>query len=667
MANPAPEPHARLVSVPTTLTQLSDGGDTPILKLEITNSSELRAGYVTAYFPQPLQTQEVLRAFTEVGRHTMNSACLNVPVPSDRVNNHLRFQFFELEDIPGQIFTRRMVLQRQASGQLLQAAKFCSLYKQVEVHLYHINVAHSTQAEAEVAPHATLKLRCTSKPWSDDSAAFIHWLFGEAPHRASFYTTREAAVVRRYLENAQTYLDDVKHANVGLQPWLVCAEGFQDGKLPLWSMLLEYAHPIIRPGTEETLIRMAQVCHAKAGMPEQISRMRTSDWCELLCDVMAMLPLCTTYAPDRRRCFKRAIKQVPSTGEEPFTFKHRHLRTYKNGMDATTHGLVPEDQWVHSLVCPHYSSHGYDCEDGACTAYYVFHLIQSLNPDNVQDRWLHVLCLLARRYVCTLAVGTLVLPGKPARLTYHAYPVLIDAALMDQRLARDLGTTTKVVPPSKGSTDMFHPRTTRDSMYTGLPTMFVETTESTTACMDFTGGIDAATFFKTRVHCSLVHTKIPTSEMNPGSQYPHILLLQCPQLYARYGVVELALENRDGELGVQSKHLLEPSTFGTSSEWRVRKPADITDEMYTAVTQAVVQMPRTPGLPAAPPPSEQQPLPFLAAGKHRVLMFTNARYRVDVLPLIVSAAHKAGHRTEVYEGVEILEGIVLSYVIVDTN
>jgi len=315
-------------------------------------------------------------------------------------------------------------------------------------------------------------------------------------------------------------------------------------------------------------------------------------------------------------------------------------------------------------VCPNYSEHGYDCEDGAATAIYVFHMLKRLRAQAVAaDPWLEGLWELTQLYVCFLAVGTLVLPGD--KLTYHAFPLLVDELNVQLRAIKDKAPgwgrhLALRTPKQLKLFDLQEGGEVRREQ-ARLPTMAVETTESTSSCLNFDrdpeNTIDL--FSRARPDCPLVRCKVPTGIMKDAHQYRHLLFLLAPQLYPEYGIVEWAVESLKTGLGAPFQDVV--SDFAEGSQFRMVLPAPVDPDTVVAVRQAVLQLPRTRGLPLSVD-STQEVLPAPHIEPDETLLLFNSRYRDELLPQLIEDSHQKGFSCRVFNQVRVARDLDLTYV-----
>jgi hypothetical protein len=600
----------------------------PRLHLKLMNASSFCEGFLVFYFAQPQNSARPLSVSVRVGHAEDTVTDVYLFVPNDRINNRLYVEYYEYE-------TQGHVLQRQAVGMNRFSHQWPMHDLVTTIPLKGVNETEEGDAGSfDKHCHRDVVFTVMGAEWDEDTGPkhggdyddiMAQWnsmeKFGQAPQPVHHQD------VATYLVQLSQWLGERKQVEVkGLVPWDMVGENFESGQLPLWAFLTEYAHPELRTGTLESLSALVTTAAQMNGSwrpGQRVESLTLAQVQETLCDTMALLPLCLTYLEDQHRVLK------PGAGAQTV---------------QATDTFEPEDQWVHSLCFPVLKDAAYDCEDGAAVAYYVCRLLQTL-PRQPLDTLLGAIQMEANLYTAFVAIGTLKLGS--GEYTYHAYPLLMDTREVSKKLRQDLKT-----PPLE----------TTSTKIARRPVLFIETTESTTACPNFTGGHQAGAFMLGRLADSRVHCKVPQELMHDSGQYETVIQLMCPQLYETCGLTDFFCTGRSGaQLGVSGQDLRNYS----SGAWKAVVPVQTTHEVWDSVRLLNSQLPVTDGLPTI---DEVVPhVPQWDPTQGEVLIFCKASLVEELQTAIHEHCKLTGKGYAAWHDNPVLNDLSLAYFVIQTT
>lgn len=612
------------------------------LSLELLDPSTLGrgVGHLQAYFAQPLNTKQVERGSTFLTAVRTPTQSLEVPVPLDRCSNRLWFYLYLYDGSPED--PNVPVLHRQATGYCdLDEASVVKAEKGQEPN-YTVKLMATDQDldSKDATPWATLRFQVASVSWDGHPMIQSHDLFELLSHELLIKSVppfsrnpnyKDKALINQYLDRVAHWLKPIANTETKLPAWTVVYENFATGKLPNWAFLLEYCHPRV-DSVEQTytsLKRLACVAsHMNGCALTSLSQWTESQVLETLADTMALLPLCLHYTGD---CRRKTNTKSDDDDDDDDNKNHHGPRSW------TPSDFVQDDQWCHPLASPDPPREAYDCEDGSGTAFYVLRLLQTL-PSLPRSTLVGRLQEVAKRYVGFVAIVSLQLGDQAV---YHACPVLVDQGLVYTKMKTELKCHVPKV-----------------ANRTPLPTMLVETTESTTACSTFHGGFRQSAYAKSRFVDGVVHCKVPNEIMFPQGNYRHVINLMCPHLYETTGVAELFCRMQSNQLGVPV------SMFRgfTGTQWKFSVPEVVKTDLFDACRVAASHLPRVRGLPPAIKSFHEALPPF--DPRSQVLLFSSSMHWDRLSQSICKHASQTGKHIQAWRRIPVVDDFSLSMFVI---
>lgn len=413
----------------------------------------------------------------------------------------------------------------------------------------------------------------------------------------------------------------------GLSKWTNCDERlfvpYKQSQFRYMPQAMFFAHACMRITTESaqrnqaSLERLVEVAVHRVGEPRTFA-----DWCSLLTETCAMLPLSMAYELDNQADFLR---------------KARYTRTKDHHKPHCVSRDDDPDQWDHPLCYPSCSEIAGDCEDMAATALTVWKLLSCVEvaragPGQVHDTF-DALVLLAK---ALLVMPTICILKDGSGFTYHATVFCTDAGSFNANV-------TRASFERKQSEERFMREVMHSDAAFPPTAFFVECTEhmnptvvDTKAYGDLYERVSPIT--------DMAHVRIPTFSQHEDTGYKAICSIFGSHLPDSPFLEAHCLTHGDRERAwVDPRDLLDPSVRVTL-DGTVRTPS-----LDAAFARVGAQL---PPLSRLPPPPHDRTLPDY--DKATQLMATRRFPHHDMQ---ISGLQCQRHDVAILQGVDCVEYI----------